>query len=52
MEMNQETKDKISEICEHIINGEFERLREPEYLQFYLNYSTEIEEALKNWSKK
>jgi len=50
--MNKDTESRIKEICEHIINGEFERLREPEYLQFYLNYSTEIEEALKNWSKK
>jgi hypothetical protein len=50
--MNQETKDKISEICLKIINGEVEILREPEYLQFYLNYTAEIEEALKNWPKK
>tara|TARA_R110002153_G_C13271043_1_gene493270 strand:- start:554 stop:706 length:153 start_codon:yes stop_codon:yes gene_type:complete len=50
--MDKATESRIKEICEHIINGEFEKLREPEYLQFYLNYNTEIEEALRNWSKK
>jgi hypothetical protein len=50
--MDKDTEAKIKEVCEHIIAGEIHRLREPEYLQFYLNYSTEIEDALKNWSKK
>jgi len=50
--MDKDIEARIKEICEHIMKGEIERLREPEYLQFYLNYSTEIEDALKNWPKK
>ena len=50
--MDKDIESKINEFCEHLINGNLEILREPENLQFYLNYSAEIEEALKGWSKK
>jgi len=50
--MDKELENKILEFCEHIMNGNLEILRKPENLQFYLNYSTEIEEALKNSPKK
>lgn len=48
--MNKKLETQIHNFCKRIVNGE--PLGTPEDIQFYLNYKKEIEEALKNWSKK